>query len=143
MGAKRLMVVPAGDRLLPAPFIELLLANVVSFDGDGYEGGEGILGLAERLGVGERTVRRWLALAHDPRESGMPQVDVVDRCALQLDTSIAELYGPMYEIARIPDSEGRLRRRADRPPVCLCSRCGEMMLTVAPMCGFCEGELAS
>lgn len=136
------MVLAAGDRLLPFPFIELLKANIIDPDEDGlYSPGSGIRGLAERLGATERTVRRWLNLARDPGETGLPTVEAVDRCALQLDTSVAELYGPMYELACISDVEGRIGKRSNRPPLCLCSRCGEMMLTVADVCGFCVEEM--
>ena len=108
------MVEATAGYLLPGPFCAAL---------DELVDEHGVGGAADRLGVHERQLYRWL---HEPV---IPRVELVDEALTRAGIKLAELYG------ETPALTERDRRGT-------CRQCGEHLRTPAPLCGFCLEEAA-
>jgi hypothetical protein len=116
------VMAPPGIELLPiGPFRRWLLGRLDPAHACADPACNGLHVLADRLGVTERNLRRWL------RECGYIRADAVDAAACALGDHIDEIYSGRDEIAAFG-------------PVCkrpCCRECGEPMIKPAPRCGFC------
>lgn len=109
------MVIARPGRLLPGPLCDWL--------GDQLRE-RTRTELAERMGVDRRQIHRWLT------SDTIPTFGPVDRALSRAGVPLQAVYP---ETGELPSNGCRLA----------CSRCGDELLTPAPLCGFCIEETSA